>query len=112
MERREDIALDLPSNIKRFLRKRLNRQGVRIRTGTRVLCINNSEVVVESIRGIERLAGFEGVIAALGFKTDNSLVRQIGSQVNQVIVIGDAAEPREITDALSDALDAARSINA
>lgn len=112
VERREDIALDLPSNIKRFLRKRLNRQGVRIRTGTRVLCINNSEVVVESIRGIERLAGFEGVIAALGFKTDNSLVRQIGSQVNQVIVIGDAAEPREITDALSDALDAARSINA
>jgi 2,4-dienoyl-CoA reductase-like NADH-dependent reductase (Old Yellow Enzyme family)/NADPH-dependent 2,4-dienoyl-CoA reductase/sulfur reductase-like enzyme len=111
VERKEDVALDLPSNIKRFLRRRLDQQGVHIRAGNRVLAINKDDVVVESINGIETLAGFDCIIAALGFKSNDSLVKQSRNKVDQVIVIGDAAEPREITDALSDALDAAQAIN-
>jgi 2,4-dienoyl-CoA reductase-like NADH-dependent reductase (Old Yellow Enzyme family)/thioredoxin reductase len=111
VESKEDIALDLPSNIKKFLRRRLDQQGVHIRTGNRVISINENGVVVENAGGIEQLSGFDDIIAAIGFKSNDSLAERIKSKVDQLMVIGDAAEPREITDALSDALDVALAIN-
>jgi NADPH-dependent 2,4-dienoyl-CoA reductase/sulfur reductase-like enzyme len=107
VEREEDLALDLPPVIRKHLRQRLDRKGVHVRTGTKLVSIEQRGAVVESAGAVEHLTGFDRTVLALGYRSDDTMVHEIKARVGHVVVIGGVAKPCDITDAMSDALEAA-----
>jgi len=103
VEMREGIALDLVGHLQHFLNNRLQEKNVRVLTSTKVLRFDLSGAWVEDSRGSQRLEGFDSVVAAIGAKSDRDLARSLQGKVPEIFVIGDAAQPREILEALLEA---------
>ena len=110
VEMREGIALDLVGHLQHFLNKRLKEKKVQILTSTKVLRFEPSGVWVEDSKGIRRLGGFDSVVAAIGVKPDNKLSRSLQGKVPEIFVVGDAAQPREVLEALLEAEETAMKI--
>jgi pyruvate/2-oxoglutarate dehydrogenase complex dihydrolipoamide dehydrogenase (E3) component len=103
VEMREGIALDLVGHLQYFLNLRLKEKNVRILTSTEVLRFEPSGVWVEDSQGTRNLGGFDSVVAAIGGKSDNDLAPALREKVPEFFVVGDAAQPREILEALLEA---------
>ncbi len=107
VEMREGIALDLVGHLQHFLNMRLKEKNVQILTATKVLRFEPSGVWVEDAKGIRKLGGFDSVVAAVGGKPDNDLATALKGKVPEIFVVGDAAQPREVLEALLEAEEAA-----
>ena len=110
VEMREGIALDLVGHLQYFLNMRLKEKNVRILTSTKVLRFEPSGVWVEDSKGTRKLGGFDSVVAAIGAKPDNELTRSLKGKVPEIFVVGDAAQPREVLEALLEAEETAMKI--
>ncbi|RPJ38473.1 MAG: hypothetical protein EHM27_11130 [Deltaproteobacteria bacterium] len=110
VEMREGIALDLVGHLQHFLNMRLKEKKVQILTSTKVLRFEPSGVWVEDSEGTRRLGGFDSVVAAIGVKPDNKLSRSLQGKVPEIFVVGDAAQPREVLEALLEAEETAMKI--
>lgn len=110
MEMREGIALDLVGHLQHFLNKRLKEKNVRVLTSAKVLRFEPSGVWIEDAGGRRKLSGFDSIIAAVGAKPNNELASSLKGKVAEIFVIGDAARPREVLEALLEAEETALKI--
>jgi pyruvate/2-oxoglutarate dehydrogenase complex dihydrolipoamide dehydrogenase (E3) component len=103
VEMLENIASDIAPHHQYFLKKRLLEKNVTILTSCRVVELSQGNAVVEDASGTRRLNGFDTIILAIGSETSNDHVyNALEGKVQERYVIGDAARPREILDAVSE----------
>jgi 2,4-dienoyl-CoA reductase-like NADH-dependent reductase (Old Yellow Enzyme family)/thioredoxin reductase len=110
VEMREGIALDLVGHLQHFLNKRLQEKKVQVLTSTKVLRFEPSGVWIEASDGKRKLAGFDSIVAAIGAKPDHELARSLEGRGLEVRIVGDAAQPREVLEALLEAEETAMKI--
>jgi 2,4-dienoyl-CoA reductase (NADPH2) len=81
------------------LMKNLALMGVDLRPSTQLLEITDDSVVVETAEGRQKIPA-DTVVMAVGAVSVNDLAEQVRNDRIEVIVIGDAKEPRKINDAI------------
>jgi len=89
--------------------KTLRLMGVELRPKTKLIKITKDAVIVETEKGRETIPT-DTVIIAVGSQSVDDLAREIKRDKIEVITIGDAKEPRKITDAIREGFDAALKI--
>lgn len=103
VEMLENIASDIAPHQQYFLKKRLSEKHVTVLTSCRVIELGQGCAVVEDSSGTRKLKGFDTIVLATGSESNNDQIyRQLEGKVEQRYVIGDAARPREIMDAVSE----------
>ena len=111
VEMLDSIASDLVGHLQHYLLERLQEKQVTILTKTRVKEIGKTYAVVDDESGTRRLEGFDTIVTALGGESSNDAVYQnLKGKVKELYVIGDAARPREIIDAVYDGVEIAGKI--
>ena len=111
VEMLDSIASDLVGHLQHFLLKRLQEKHVTILTKTKVKEIGKTYAVVENASGTRRLEGFDTIVTAVGGESPNDAVYQnLKGKVKELYVIGDAAQPREIIDAVYEGVEIAGKI--
>ena len=110
VEMREGIALDLVGHLQHFLNKRLQEKKVLVLTSAKVLRFEPSGVLIAASDGKRTLAGFDSIVAAIGAKPDHVLARSLEGRGLEVHLVGDAAQPREVLEALLEAEETAMKI--
>jgi 2,4-dienoyl-CoA reductase-like NADH-dependent reductase (Old Yellow Enzyme family)/thioredoxin reductase len=97
-----DVAADSPIDDRMLLLGRLNRLGVRTLTNTRALRIGSGTVDVQS-KNKGRFSVMAGtVILCLGSRPNDGIAEEVKTAVPKVVVVGDAKEPRKITEAMAE----------
>jgi len=107
VEMLDTIAADLVNHMQHYLGLRLKEKGVVLLTGTRVLELGKGYAMVEDASGVHLLNGFDTIVLAMGSTADDDLYRRLEGRVSELYLIGDAAKPREIVDAVFEAEDVA-----
>lgn len=110
IEMREGIALDLPIHLQHFLNLRLQSKGVEVRTSTKAVRFQKDGLCIEASGGTAKLEGFDSTVIALGSVPNDELAKIVKQIISEVYVVGDAARPRELMEALAEAEEAALKI--
>jgi 2,4-dienoyl-CoA reductase-like NADH-dependent reductase (Old Yellow Enzyme family)/thioredoxin reductase len=83
---------------------RLEKYGVKVVTGARLLSIDDGSINVEIDGNNEVLDGFDTVVLAMGSIPDDNLAGKLEGTGIEYYVIGDAWNPRRITHAVYEAM--------
>ncbi len=110
IEMREGIGLDLPIHLQHFLNLRLQSKGVEVRTSTKAVRFEKDGLWIEDSQGTGKLEGFDSTVMALGSAPNDELANPLKERISEVFVVGDAARPRELMEALAEAAEAALKI--
>jgi NADPH-dependent 2,4-dienoyl-CoA reductase/sulfur reductase-like enzyme len=94
------IGHGLESMIRKILFDRLKQYGVKIRTGTRLVRIEEQGVVVADSENRERSIESARVVLALGCRPDKTLYEKLTSLGFKTHLIGDCLEPRNAKAAI------------
>jgi NADPH-dependent 2,4-dienoyl-CoA reductase/sulfur reductase-like enzyme len=100
VEMRETIGVDVVQRVRHFLLQRLEAGKVVVETSATVCQILDDGVVVEQCGEKRQLAGYDHLVLALGTRSENGLAAALKSDGYEVVVIGDAAEPRDALAAM------------
>ncbi len=100
IEMREGIALDLPPHSRVFLEERLEEKEVEVFTSTKVIRLDKAGLMVEGPQGPRLLGEFDSIVVAMGSIPNDELVEIVKKKTPETYVVGDAAKPREILEAL------------
>lgn len=84
-----------------LLLERLRERGVKMLTETKIMKIEKDRVFVERPGGQDVLPA-DTVVVCLEAKPNDSLATDLWQVVSQVFVVGDAAEPRRVTEAMAE----------
>lgn len=104
LEMREELGMDMHPAIQATLKQRLKDQGVKVLTSTKILSFNSDCVLTDAPDdGRMDFSAYDTVVASLGAKPNLDLLDKIKSKIQQVHIIGDAKEPRQIMQALLEA---------
>jgi pyruvate/2-oxoglutarate dehydrogenase complex dihydrolipoamide dehydrogenase (E3) component len=103
IEMQEGIALDLPPHSRIFLEERLEEKEVEVLTLTRVVRLDPEGLWVEGPQGKRVLREFDSIVVAMGTVPNDEMVAGIREKIPATYVVGDAAKPREIMEALAEA---------
>lgn len=95
----EQIAADAPSDDRSLLLGRLKKLGVKVLSETTVMAIEQKHVVVENYQGVSRIP-VDTVVICLGSFSNDFLEEEVRAKVSKVVKIGDAVEPRKVTEAM------------
>ncbi len=90
----------------KLILERLSLQGVRILTGTRPTGAEGDQVLVERDGEGQRLGPVDVVVFAIGSRSNRRIAANLPEDPN-VLVIGDANQPRSIYEAVSEGYEAA-----
>jgi 2,4-dienoyl-CoA reductase-like NADH-dependent reductase (Old Yellow Enzyme family)/thioredoxin reductase len=93
------VAVDAPRAERELLLARLHELGVEIQTETKVMRVEPGMVLVERPTGEDRIAA-DTVVVCLGAVPNDALVAALQPVVETVIVVGDAQQPRKVTEAM------------
>jgi 2,4-dienoyl-CoA reductase (NADPH2) len=102
----ERLAANVGPSTRWLLMKNLALMDVKLRPRTRLVEITERAVCVENPSGMRSIPA-DTVIIAAGSRSVNDLATVIKTGRTEVITIGDAKEPRKITDAIREGFDAA-----
>ena len=91
------------------LMKNLRLLGVELRSKTKLVEITGDAVIVETAVGRESIPA-DTVILAVGARPIDDLAREVKASSIEVITIGDAKEPRRISEAIGEGFDTAMNI--
>jgi len=89
--------------------KNLRLMGVKLRPKTKLVEITPDSVIVDTELGKESIPA-DTVIVAVGSQSVDNLAREVNRGGTEVITIGDAKEPRKISDAIREGFDTALNI--
>jgi pyruvate/2-oxoglutarate dehydrogenase complex dihydrolipoamide dehydrogenase (E3) component len=93
------IARDLGVTNRRAVRTRLVADGVEALTSTEAKAITDAGVTVEEV-GQTRTVNADSVVLAVGFKANTGLWEALKDKVPGLHLIGDAARPNRILEAI------------
>lgn len=114
VELREDVAADVISEHRLFLKKAFEKNGVQVVCNAKVKEFKPDGVIYLRPDGkAVDLTGFDSVVVAMGAAAHahNPLKDLAGKYAGEVYVIGDAEKARRALDATYDALEAVLKIN-
>lgn len=97
-------------NNDQHLRDLIKANNINVITNAKVTKITESAVFYEQ-DGKELSVTYDTVLNAVGFKSNNDLVKKLEEKFDNVTVVGDAIKPRKILDAIHEAYHAIRVIN-
>jgi len=106
VEMTKDIALDMPGDEKALTLQRLNDLGVNILTEAKARDITKSSVTVATKKGMQTLQANTAVIC-LGSRPNGVDLAALKKAVKTVEIVGDAKEPRRVTEAVAEGMLAA-----
>lgn len=109
----KEIAKNAAAVVRDLLLERLRQRGVKMLTDTRIIGIEKNKVLVVGPGGAEELPGelqADTVVASTGAKPNDGLAGELRAVVQQMIVVGDAVEPRDVTYAMVEGARAGLSI--
>jgi 2,4-dienoyl-CoA reductase (NADPH2) len=105
----ERMASNVGVSTRWSLIKNLRLMGIKLRPKTKLIEITKDAVIVDTELGRESIPA-DTVIIAVGSQSVDDLAREVKQGRTEVITIGDAKEPRKITDAVREGFDAALKI--
>lgn len=108
VEMAQHIAQDASPASRYFLVRRLAQGKVKVLTSTPVKAITDQGVIVSPESGEQTLGPVDTVVLATGATSVNDLATAIEGLVPEVYVVGDAASPGRILEAVQQAADIAR----
>lgn len=100
VEMADEVAKDEHASIKIFMFERLKKYGMNILTNTKVKSLENGAATVEREGTEQKLDGFDSIILAVGAKSYNPLEQPLVASGKKVHIIGDAKQPKTITEAI------------
>ncbi|MBR3880225.1 MAG: FAD-dependent oxidoreductase [Mailhella sp.] len=104
VEMRPEAAADMHASNKRWLFERLNSYGVKLFVETELKAIHeNGDVLVKKPYGEETLQGFDTLVMAVGYCSENSLCRELAQAGMEFSAIGDCAKVGKMIDAIHSA---------
>lgn len=95
------IAFDAPSDDRAMLLIRLENNGVKMMSDTTVMSINDGSVSVEGPKGARNVVA-DTVVLCLGSSSNDALVADVSKITKNIHIIGDAKDPRRVTDAVTE----------
>jgi 2,4-dienoyl-CoA reductase (NADPH2) len=105
-----DIVPRLADNAGRTSRwslmKRLRLMGVELRPNTKLLAVTDDSVIVETEEGEQSIPA-DTVVLAVGAVPVDELAREVEGNGIEVITLGDARQPRKMSDAILEGFEAA-----
>lgn len=104
------IADDAPLADRSLLLGRLDELGVDIRTEASIRQVDEDSVIVDQDGHRERIA-CDTVVVCLGMRSVDGLPAEIEELPVEVVLVGDAVEPRKVTDAMIEGARAALAIS-
>jgi NADPH-dependent 2,4-dienoyl-CoA reductase/sulfur reductase-like enzyme len=107
IEMLDTIAADMPRIPRPYMLHRLGQFGVECITGAKAEAITDDGVLVNRDGAMELLEGFSNIVLATGSKSTDGLVEQLDGVVAELYVVGDARQVARISDATSQAAEAA-----
>jgi NADPH-dependent 2,4-dienoyl-CoA reductase/sulfur reductase-like enzyme len=96
------VAEDAPKAERNLLLERLKNKGVKTITNTKVLSIGRTSVTTEQETGTRKNMTADTVVVCLGSYANDSLAEEVKPWAKKVIKVGDAMEPRKVTEAISE----------
>ncbi|MFC1943950.1 FAD-dependent oxidoreductase [Chloroflexota bacterium] len=108
--RQRDVALDMLMEPRQLLMERLREKEVRMLTRATTKEILDNGVLVVKDGGEESIVSADCVVLARGVKPVDELSEAIKDKVAEVYVIGDAKEPRQALEAISEGMEVGRNI--
>ncbi len=109
VEMEKGIGRDIGISTRWVVVKSVQRLGVKVMDRYAVKRVGADGVLVEK-EGEEVLLPADSVVLAIGATANNSLAEKLAGQVNELHVIGDAVEPRKITEAVREGFELARTL--
>jgi pyruvate/2-oxoglutarate dehydrogenase complex dihydrolipoamide dehydrogenase (E3) component len=110
VEMLRDIAMELPSKRRYFLKQRLGEREVRIMSNSEIKEVTDKGAVIEDSQSGKRI-DLEGmVVLALGAAPNNELAGKLRGRVRELYMIGDCVRPRRILEAVHEGSFASRQI--
>lgn len=112
VQRSARLAKDLNKSVRWTLLKAMENAGVVTRPNSVVLRVGADHVIIESANGAPETVPCDTLVIAIGVAADNALYRQLKVRLPEmpVYLIGDASAPRQATEALLEAFEAASGI--
>lgn len=110
VERLSDIALDMGPLTRGLLLNRMAEKKIRVITNRKVSAILANQVRMDTEDGPEVLTAVDTMVIAMGSRPINDLANGIKKEGFTVNVVGDAAEPRRIYEAIHEGFKAAFNI--
>lgn len=95
------IAVDAPRAERELLLGRLQRLGVQMQREAKILRVEEDAVVVERPIGTETIPA-DTVVLCLGALSNDGLLNAMKGIVPYVLVVGDALQPRKVTEAIAE----------
>jgi 2,4-dienoyl-CoA reductase-like NADH-dependent reductase (Old Yellow Enzyme family)/thioredoxin reductase len=105
------IAIDAPGAERELLLGRLEDYGVQMLVDTKILSIHSDHLGVQSPQGLGSIPA-DTVVLCMGSVSNDSLAEELRPVVAHVITVGDAVEPRKVTEAVAEGAIAALSFRA
>lgn len=96
-----DIAADAPADDRMLLLGRLEKLGVRLLRDTKLMSIGANAVAIERPGGTVAMPA-DTVVLCLGSYPNDGIVEELKRHVHHVVTVGDAKEPRRVTEAVAD----------
>ena len=109
VELEKGIGRDIGITTRWVVLKCINRMGVKVLDQSAVKEVNKDGVLVVK-EGVETLLPADTVVLAVGAVANCELAIQLVGKVKELHVIGDALEPRKITEAVREGFDLARNL--
>jgi 2,4-dienoyl-CoA reductase (NADPH2) len=109
VEMEKGIGRDIGISTRWVTLKCVDRLGVKVFDQHMVKAVDASGVTVVK-DGEQTLLPADTVVIAIGAKSNNQLAEELEGKVKELQVIGDAAKPRKITEAVREGFDLARSL--
>ncbi len=111
VEMQPEAAADMQASNKRWLFERLNGYGVTILVNTELANISpDGDVNVKTVYGEKTLRGFDTLVMAVGYRSENSLCRELAQAGIAFDTVGDCAHVGKMMGAIHDAFALAHSI--
>jgi 2,4-dienoyl-CoA reductase (NADPH2) len=95
------IATDAPSDDRALLLGRLKNLGVKMITETKVMGVGSKSVSIEGVHGVKTIAA-DTVVLCLGAFSNDGVTSELKKLVKNVSVVGDAKQPRRVTEAVAE----------
>ena len=108
LEMRGEIGIDVIPRVRHFLLQRLVAGKVNVQTSSLVCRVLSDGAVIDQSGQDLQLTGYDSIVLALGTKSECALAAQLGDPSYEVVVIGDAAHPRNALDAILEANEVGR----
>lgn len=110
IEMLDTIAPDMGLFLSLDFQARLRETGITVLTGSKVKEIREGSLVYSDASGTDRDLKADSVVLAVGYAPERTLARGLHGADFEVVVVGDAATPRRILNAVHEGFHAARRI--